>query len=90
MTTRKAYPHLTTEVSVNPWFEDLLDQYGRTRDPRLRDHIRDQYQAMQKWLITHGLECGRDYQATDSGYRFATPAQALMFVLANSHRANSI
>ncbi len=77
-----------TEVRVDPWFEDLFDRYQRTRDLSLRDHIRDQYQAMHTWLITHGLECGRDYQATDSGYRFSTPAQALMFVLANSHRAH--
>lgn len=81
------YPHLTVAVDTEPFYHDLVRQYnqlGTNKHDRLA--IRQQVVAMRKgmdtWLVQRGYQCGRDYQAIDMGYRFASDSLATFFRLA--------
>lgn len=78
------YPHLTVQIDVEPFFDDLVKRYKHA-DSRQRtaihNKIRERGDNMAKWLIQHGYQCGRDYQRSNEGYRFASGALATAFVL---------
>jgi hypothetical protein len=86
---RDLYPHLTVEVNAEPFYADLVRQYscahrhgGAAERVQIREEIQEKTQGMSQWLVDHGYQCGRDYQQTESGYRFASEPLATMFMLA--------
>ena len=81
------YPHLTVTVDTEPFYHDLVRQYnqlGTSKQDRLdiRKQVAKRFEGMDAWLVQHGYQCGRDYQAVDLGYRFATEQLATFFRLA--------
>ena len=84
----KLYPHLTAELDTEFLYKDLVHKYERARGNPTQNHIRQLIRKRQQqhdsWLVKHGYECGRDYQQTDRGYRFASDAMVTAFVLGNS------
>lgn len=79
------YPHLTVEVDTEPFYADQVLAYKTalfSQRNQIRKQMRERQDLMAQWLITHGLQCGRDYQQTESGYRFGSPALATFFRLA--------
>ena len=86
---RDLYPHLVVVVDTEPFYHDLVCQYSRAHFPggaaerrRVRQEIKEKTQGMGQWLVEHGYQCGRDYQQTESGYRFASEPLVTMFKLA--------
>ena len=86
---RQLYPHLCVAVDTEPFYADLVRQYSRAHVPggaaerrRVRQEIEEKTQDMNQWLVRHGYQCGRDYQPTELGYRFASDAVATFFRLA--------
>ncbi len=81
------YPHLIVNVDVGFMFEDLLrlveDDYT-TNSRYFYQERRRRHDSFDRWLIDHSYQCGRDYQRTDEGFRFASESLATMFVLGNS------
>ena len=87
--SRQLYPHLVVSVDTEPFYADLVRQYSRSAAPpwrwarvQIREEIQEKTQGMSQWLVDHGYQCGRDYQQTESGYRFATESLATFFRLA--------
>lgn len=86
----KLYPHLTVELELDFLIEDLVHEYkslpsaGSARRTYLRDQMYQRYEDAHFWLVNHGYQCGRDYQRSDDGYRFASESLATMFLLGNS------
>ena len=76
------YPHLTVVVEVDQFFNDLAGSYDRTNHDRIRKEVLDRSERMDRWFSEHGYQCGRDYQTTHDGYRFANESLATMFTLA--------
>ena len=83
------YPHLCVSVDIEPFYADLVRQYGRAHRygsaaerVQIRKEIQEKTQGMGQWLVDHGYQCGRDYQQTESGYRFASESLATFFILA--------
>ena len=85
--SRDLYPHLTVEVDTEPFYADLVSRYTQLKhgESRIRGQIRKEisqrHEDMSLWLVKHGYQCGRDYQQSQSGYRFATEPLATMFKL---------
>jgi hypothetical protein len=85
---QKLYPHLTVTVDTEPFYHDLVRRYtslgsGRNRDRLdIRKEIAQRCEGMDQWLVNHGYQCGRDYQQTGTGYRFASEPLATFFCLA--------
>ena len=87
--SQKLYPHLTVTVDAEPFYADLVRRYGRAHRyggaaerVQIRKEIQEKTHGMSQWLIDHGYQCGRDYQQTESGYRFASEQLATFFRLA--------
>ena len=85
----KLYPHLTAELDTEFLYDDLVQAYtDNNRDGHMLAQIRKQIQQRHRdhdtWLIQHGYQCGKDYQQTANGYRFASPTLVTAFVLGNS------
>jgi len=87
--SRLLYPHLRVAVDTEPFYHDLVRQYSRAHVPggaaerrRVRQEITEKTQGMSAWLVERGYQCGRDYQQTESGYRFASDTLATFFRLA--------
>jgi hypothetical protein len=84
----KLYPHLTEELDTEFLYKDLVQAYTSNRNnqnlARIREQIRQRHSDHNTWLVQHGYQCGRDYQLTMDGYRFASPALVTAFVLGNS------
>ena len=84
----KLYPHLTEELDTEFLYKDLVYKYeharGNPTKNRIRHLIREKQQQHDSWLVKHGYHCGKDYQQTANGYRFASPAIVTAFVLGNS------
>ena len=87
--SQKLYPHLVVSVDAEPFYHDLVRQYSRAHRHggaaerlRIRKEIQEKTQSMSQWLVNHGYQCGRDYQQTESGYRFASEQLATFFRLA--------
>ena len=87
--SRRLYPHLVVSVDTEPFYHDLVSQYSRAHRHggaaerlRIRKEIQEKTQSMSQWLVNHGYQCGRDYQQTESGYRFASEQLATFFRLA--------
>lgn len=83
------YPHLVVSVDTEPFYADLVRRYGRAHRYggaaerlQIREEIKEKTQGMSQWLVNHGYQCGRDYQQTESGYRFASEQLATFFRLA--------
>jgi hypothetical protein len=83
------YPHLTVVVDTEPFYSELVRRYSHAHVPggaadrvRVRQEIKEKTQGMGQWLVEHGYQCGRDYQQTESGYRFASDSLATFFRLA--------
>ena len=83
------YPHLCVSVDTEPFYADLVRQYSRAHRHggaaervQIRKEIQEKTQGMGQWLVNHGYQCGRDYQQTESGYRFASEQLATFFRLA--------
>jgi hypothetical protein len=79
------YPHLCVAVDTEPFYADLVAEYPTapaSNRNRIRNEIRQRREGMSQWLVDHGYQCGRDYQQTESGYRFASDALATFFRLA--------
>jgi hypothetical protein len=51
---------------------------------QIRKQIQQRHCDHDTWLVKHGYQCGKDYQQTADGYRFASPALVTAFVLGNS------
>ena len=85
---RDLYPHLVFVVDTEPFYHDLVRRYtslgtGRNQDRlEIRKEIAQQCEGMGQWLVDHGYQCGRDYQQTETGYRFASEPLVTMFKLA--------
>ena len=86
---RDLYPHLTVKVDTEPFYSDLVRQYsyahrhgGAAERVRIREEIKEKTQGMSQWLVKHGYQCGKDYQQSESGYRFASESLATFFRLA--------
>lgn len=83
----KLYPHLTEELDTEFLYEDLVQAYTKNRNGQMLAKIRSQIQQRHHdhntWLVQHGYQCGRDYQLTMDGYRFASPTIITAFVLGN-------
>jgi DNA-binding transcriptional regulator YbjK len=79
---------LTEELDTEFLYKDLVHKYERARSNPTQNHIRQLIRKRQQqhdaWLISHGYQCGQDYQPTANGYRFATGALVTAFVLGNS------
>ena len=78
------YPHLTVNVDVGFMFEDLLRLVGENYTANSRYFYQERqrrHDSFDRWLIDHSYQCGRDYQRTDEGFRFASDSLATMFVL---------
>ena len=87
--SRRLYPHRVVSVDTEPFYHDLVRQYSRAHRHggaaerlRIRKEIQEKTQSMSQWLVNHGYQCGRDYQQTESGYRFASEQLATFFRLA--------
>jgi hypothetical protein len=87
--SQKLYPHLVVSVDAEPFYHDLVRQHSRAHRHggaaeriRIRKEIQEKTQSMSQWLVNHGYQCGRDYQQTESGYRFASEQLATFFRLA--------
>jgi hypothetical protein len=87
--SRQLYPHLGVAVDTEPFYSDLVRRYSRAHVPggaaerrRVRQEIKEKTQGMDRWLVEHGYQCGRDYQQTETGYRFASDELATFFRLA--------
>ena len=83
------YPHLGVAVDTEPFYSDLVRRYSRAHHPggaaerrRVCQEIKEKTQGMDHWLVKHGYQCGRDYQQTETGYRFASDALATFFRMA--------
>ena len=83
------YPHLTVAVDTEPFYTDLVRRYGRAHRHggaaervQIREEIQEKTQGMSQWLVERGYQCGRDYQQTELGYRFASDSLATFFRLA--------
>jgi hypothetical protein len=82
------YPHLRVSVDTEPFYADLVCRYtrlgsGKNQDRlEIRKEIAQRCEEMSQWLVDHGYQCGRDYQQTESGYRFASEQLATFFRLA--------
>jgi len=82
---RQLYPHLTVEVDTEPFYADQVEAYKIalfSQRNQIRREMRQQQEYMAQWLVQHGYQCGRDYQPTESGYRFASDKLATFFRLA--------
>jgi hypothetical protein len=78
------YPHLTVEVDTEPFYADQVEQYKTalfSQRNQIRKEMRQRQEDMSLWLVEHGYQCGRDYQQSQSGYRFASEPLATMFKL---------
>ena len=84
----KLYPHLTAELDTEFLYEDLVQAYTSNRNnqnlARIREQIQQRHRDHNTWLVQRGYQCGRDYQLTMDGYRFASPSMITAFVLGNS------
>jgi len=79
------YPHLRVSVDTEPFYADLVAEYTTAHSAsrrRIRNEISWRRAGMGQWLIKHGYQCGRDYQQTETGYRFASDSLATFFRLA--------
>jgi hypothetical protein len=82
------YPHLAVAVDTEPFYADLIQRYtslgtGRNLERlEIRQELSKRRQGMGVWLVNHGYQCGRDYQQTEAGYRFASDSLATFFRLA--------
>ena len=83
------YPHFRISVDTEPFYADLVRQYSRAHRHggtaewvQICKEIQEKTQGMGQWLVDHGYQCGRDYQQTESGYRFASEQLATFFRLA--------
>jgi len=84
---RDLYPHLTVHIDVTSMFEDIfrLVEADYTTYRRYFDQERKRrHNEFDRWLINHDYQCGRDYQRTDHGFRFASESLATMFILGNT------
>ena len=86
--SQKLYPHLRVTVDTEPFYSDLVRRYSRAHVPggaaerrRVRQEIKEKTHGMSQWLVQRGYQCGRDYQQTESGYRFASDSLATFFRL---------
>ena len=85
---RDLYPHLVVLVDTEPFYHDLIRRYNSLGKDcnqerlEIRKEIAQRCEGMSKWLVEHGYQCGRDYQQTSSGYRFASEPLVTMFKLA--------
>ena len=82
---RQLYPHLTVEVDTEPFYADQVEAYKTalfSQRNQIRREMRQRQEDMAQWLVHHGFQCGPDYQATESGYRFASDKLATFFRLA--------
>ena len=81
------YPHLTVEVDTEPFYSDLVIRYTQLEygefliRSQIRKEMRQRQEDMSLWLVKHGYQCGKDYQQSQSGYRFASEPLATMFKL---------
>jgi hypothetical protein len=79
---------LTVELDTEFLYEDLVQAYTSNRNnqnlARIREKIKQRQRDHNTWLIQRGYQCGRDYQLTMDGYRFASEAMVTAFVLGNS------
>jgi hypothetical protein len=86
--SRQLYPHLRVSVDTEPFYADLVRRYtslgtGKNQDRlEIRKEIAQRREGMGQWLIKRGYQCGRDYQQTETGYRFASDSLATFFRLA--------
>ena len=84
----KLYPHLTEELDTEFLYEDLVQAYTDNRNDqnfaRIREQIQQRHCDHNTWLVQRGYQCGRDYQLTMDGYRFASLSMVTTFVLGNS------
>jgi len=83
--SQKLYPHLRVTVDTEPFYADLVAEYPTalfSNRNRIRREIRQRREGMSAWLVDRGYQCGRDYQQTESGYRFASDSLATFFRLA--------
>ena len=87
--SRQLYPHLVVSVDTEPFYADLVCRYGRAHRHggaaervQIREEIKEKTQGMGQWLVDHAYQSGRDYQQTESGYRFASESLATFFRLA--------
>ena len=79
------YPHLTVKVDTEPFYADQVEAYRTalfSERNRIRQEMRERQEKLGHWLVQHGYQCGRDYQPTESGYRFASDKLATFFRLA--------
>jgi hypothetical protein len=82
------YPHLVVSVDTEPFYQDLIQRYtslgtGKNQERlKIRKEMTHRRNGMGSWLVQHGYQCGRDYQQTESGYRFASDNLATFFRLA--------
>ena len=84
---RDLYPHLTVNLDVAFMFEDILrlvEEDYKTNSRYFYQERRRRHDSFDQWLINHDYQCGRDYQRTDYGFRFASESLATMFVLGNT------
>jgi hypothetical protein len=86
MTSKLLYPHLTVHLDLEPLFSDLVQRYthpGTSANSRaiIRRAINKRNHAFDTWLVSHGYQCGVDYQRTESGYRFSKESLATAFLL---------
>jgi hypothetical protein len=82
---RQLYPHLTVEVDTESFYADQVEAYQTalfSERNRIRQEMRERQEKLGLWLVEHGYQCGRDYQPTESGYRFASDKLATFFRLA--------
>ena len=81
------YPHLVVRVDTEPFYADLVSKYNQVNQgdyhtkKEVYKEIQQRVKDISMWLVKHGYQCGRDYQETHSGYRFASEPLALMFTL---------
>lgn len=84
---RDLYPHLTVNLDVAFMFEDILrlvEEDYTTYHRYFYQERERRHDAFDRWLIDHDYQCGRDYQRTNDGFRFASESLATMFVLGNT------
>ena len=87
----KLYPHLTVEIDLGFLTDGLVQEYKTLTNTQhfrriyLRDQMYKRYDDAALWLVEHGYQCGRDYQRSDDGYRFASESLATMFVRSEEH-----
>ena len=81
---RDLYPHLTVHLDVAFMFDDILHLVEKDYATHRRYFYQERerrHNSFDRCLINHDYQCGRDYQRTDQGYRFASESLATMFVL---------